>query len=632
VAKFSGAVSMPAGFTVPAGQVWDFDPNVSTTVTVAANVIVYGTLRMRPASPGVVHKLAFTGINEAGVVGGGTAPLASDVGLWVDQAGVLDMAGSVKKAWTVAMGALAAGATSFSVASATGWRVGDQIVITPTKPPKIDDGAFKQDNAHAKAYDEVAITAINGNTVTTAPLTFDHPAPTFTDLDGVARSHPAEVLNITRNVVIEGTSTGRTHITLFKVGPQNISNVEIRFVGPRPGDPANPPKTVGALGRYGLHFHHSDDGTVGTVIDCVVVHHSGSHAFVPHESNGITFRNCVAHDCNDTAFWWDLEDTAGVAQATSGTTWDACVASKVYPAASSLSPETYRLAGFQFGDGTDLSNRLTGCVSVGVRLATSIFGVATDSGFHWPEKGHAVWVFHNNLAHNCGGSGLFTWQNDALPHLIEDFAAFHNGQYGMEHGAYANLYTYRRLNLHGNRRGMGIHATTRRVNSVTSGFLTIEDVCIDGANITTRGIESPDHRNASNDDGPTNIIRPRVTRCRDRSWYEPVVDHRGYYEITDAVLEQPLWIEDPTAAGDPSILVFHNLNGDGAIITVRPKGQPGTFRPDWNASVSAGNAPLSDLDGVEVGHKLGEGGEVTIHEGPDSGDGLVRPRQSLADG
>ena len=40
VCLFDANENFPGGFTVPAGETWAFDPNVTTTVTVGGNVVV----------------------------------------------------------------------------------------------------------------------------------------------------------------------------------------------------------------------------------------------------------------------------------------------------------------------------------------------------------------------------------------------------------------------------------------------------------------------------------------------------------------------------------------------------------------------------------------------------------------
>src|SRR3990172_7438001 len=94
-----------------------------------ANVVVRGTLRMRPANDAFTHTIRFSGINENNYVGGETMePLATDVGLWVQMGGTADWYGATKTAWTRAAGMLAAGATQITLATApTGWKAGDTV-------------------------------------------------------------------------------------------------------------------------------------------------------------------------------------------------------------------------------------------------------------------------------------------------------------------------------------------------------------------------------------------------------------------------------------------------------------------------------------------------------------------------
>jgi hypothetical protein len=164
--------------------VWEFDRNRTTTVEVASNVIVDGTLRMRPSSPRIVHTLRFVGIDEAEFIGGGMEPIPSDVGLWVRGSGKLDLAGSSKQAWLRAAEPLSSGSSSFTVDDVPlGWRIGDEIAITPTISP----GSTSHD-----AYDVATISAISGRSITVATRT-NHPHPAVEI--SPSRTMYAEVLN-----------------------------------------------------------------------------------------------------------------------------------------------------------------------------------------------------------------------------------------------------------------------------------------------------------------------------------------------------------------------------------------------------------------------------------------------------
>ena len=78
--------------------------------------------------------------------------------------------------------------------------------------------------------------------------------------------------------------------------------------------------------------------------------------------------------------------------------------------------------------------------------------------FHWPETANLqhdnVWEFNQgNVAHNNKTDGIFVWQNDDNPHVVEDFTAYHNGGPGIDHGAYNNRYDYHEVSTLGNAGG-----------------------------------------------------------------------------------------------------------------------------------------------------------------------------------
>lgn len=408
---FTGVVSLPAGFTVPAGQVWEFNPAVTTTVTVQANVIVQGTLRMRPANAGVVHALKFTGVNEAGFVGGHTVvPLASDVGLWVTGAGVLDAQGTARAGWN-------------RTGNDPTWLTSDELVVAPN---------------------------VNGDTTGFRSFVKGSAVPVTTGPDGVV--YPTEVANLTRNVRIEGTATGRAHIMFLAcTQPQTVKHVAVRWMCPTQptgetylSGGVRVPIDKNVVGRYALHFHMCGDGTRPTIIEGVVCRDLGGTAFVPHLSNGITFRDCIAYDLRDAGFWWD-PDTL-----THAVTFERCAAMLIRAIPSFRGNSNI---GFNLSEGTGMVVR--DCVAVGVQ------GNKTGSGgFHWPataNHGENVWLSEDNISHNNRGPGISVWQNDGNPHLVQRFVSYHSGV-GLAHGAYVNTYTYRDLTMFGNTSELDQHA------------------------------------------------------------------------------------------------------------------------------------------------------------------------------
>lgn len=449
VTIWTGTQSFPSGYTVAVGQTVELDPNANTTVDLGGNFIVEGTLRSWPA-PGVTHLIRFTGITESSFVGGGDVPLASDKGLWVVGAGNLDLSGTPKLAWTRATGTLAKGATAATLAEPlTGWQVGDEVLISPTENPNVP--------GFSTHHEVRTLTSVSGSSVGFAALTYPHPQVTVKT--GLA--YGAEVVNLTRNMRIEGQdATRRTHVWIKSSKPQMIRNAAIANVGPQKNG-------LAIMGRYGLHFHRSGEGSRGSLIDSVVVRQSGAFAFVPHSSNGITFRNTVAFDTQGGAYWND----PGVSEAPADTVYERALAGYVRPTPGQSS---FRLTAFFLGRGT--GNKCIGCVTFGVQ------GAKNASGFAWPEGEVGVWTFEDSLAHNNLRDGIFTWQNSSNVHVISRFVAYHNGNSGIEHGAYATSYVFNDVILYGNKTaGVQLHAESKAPPDTRMQFAR---ALVDGAGIT----------------------------------------------------------------------------------------------------------------------------------------------------
>jgi hypothetical protein len=583
-----------------------FAPQASAALLSRGNVVVRGQLVMQPAAASVRHTLRFVDVDESKFVGGGMEIVDSDVGLWVTDEGLVETAGAAKRPWTRATTGLPAGTRTITVQDATGWLPGDAIAIAPTTRPTPDNDKFHLDVDHCLTYDETVVESVSGNTIRLRDsLRHEHPVVQFADWTGTVRTYGAEVMNLSRNVVIEGTPTGRAHVMfLHAVNPQQLSHVEIRHMGPRQLTPQNREelrdgeddaetdadgKEFGLLGRYGLHFHHCGDGSRGTIVEGVVAHAIGSHAFVPHESHGITLRECVAHDTQNSAFWYDLNDRAVRDHpATHDSLWERCLASKVV--APPGHPEGYRLTGFMLAEGNDHSNKCVDCVAVGVYTdGRQITNSAVSSGFQWPSRGRAIWAFSGCLAHNIGGSGILAWQNDENVHLLEKFTAYHCGKSGIDHGAYANFWHYRDCVAYANRRGgVALHAVTRRTKSTPDGAppMLFENIVIDGAGLTRWGFHAEGHRLAAPDIDPATIIRAKVTGCRDACYYEPKLNNHSYVRIVDSSFAgNAFWLhEDASPATKVEVI---NLNGSGARFLLRQREQGGELVRDWNARRSA---------------------------------------------
>ncbi len=392
------------GCTIPAGQVWQFDPAKSTEITSTANIIVQGTLRMKPASKSVVHSLTFTGINESKFKGGGAVPVATDVGLWVTGDGVLDIQGTKTTGW--------------SYAWAPEWSAGDSIVAAPNTPG--DYSNFRP------------VTSAAG-----VPAANSH-------------GYKTELINLTRNVRIGGTATGKSHIFIKSTKPQVVKYAELRYMSP---DFLNYDPRTGRSddknGRYALHFHLSGAGSVGSIVEGVLIRDADGHAFVPHGSHGVTFKDTVAFDTRGEAYWWD-ESSGDSCPAGSND----CNASHNIRYICTLAARTSthsagKHTGSAFQLGAGLNNSITESVAVGLQG-----GGKDNAGFKWPSKDHGVWNFAGNRAHNNNAAGIFVWHNTtgdaSLNHVIDGYVAYNNGDVAIDHGAYNNSYLYKNLELRGN--------------------------------------------------------------------------------------------------------------------------------------------------------------------------------------
>lgn len=197
------------------------------------------------------------------------------------------------------------------------------------------------------------------------------------------------------------------------------------------------------LGDYPLHWHLNGDSTRGTIVEGVVVVNGANHAFVPHGSHGITFKDVIAKNTRGDAFWWDPPGTNESCRFQKFCTLDNSNDTKVDHAlvdgvTAPSGDRGFRLTAFLLGAGSGNSIRN----SVAINVAPS--HIKDCSGFHWPESangntGGNIWTFVDNFSSNPSGChGIFVWQNGGGTHVIDGFSGS-----GIDHGAYSNSYVYR---------------------------------------------------------------------------------------------------------------------------------------------------------------------------------------------
>jgi hypothetical protein len=536
-----------------------FHPRRSVTLKSTGNVVIRGHLRMRPETPSRVHRLVFLNVREGRFQGGGMSVLASDVGLWVMDHGILNISGSPKLAWTRTAGSVPAGAAAIELAEdPAGWQVGDRLAITPTLPPSV--------SKHYEAYDYAAVVAITGRTVTLSRATrYAHPQVDV----GRGQVMRPEVLNLTRNVRIQGTSRGRAHVFIHSMHTQHVKYAALRYLGPRQPSPTRAGATVPVLGRYGLHFHHCRDGSRGSVVEGVVGRDIGSHTFVPHTSNGVTLRNCISHNSLEDAFWWDNRpDSESPAPATHDTLLDRCVASLVR---SDPVFEGYYHAGFFLGRGR--GNKATSCVAVGTQ------GNVNASGFKWPKGSQGVWVFEDGITHNHKEHGALVWQNTPDENVIVRLISYHNRISGTKHGTYVNRFRYLDSVFFGNG-----YAQVLGWGAAGSSF---ENLLCDAGGLAPYAMLLPG-RSLLPDTAVTT-----VRNCMFRGYLDAAILCEGnlgdtrLYSTRWQVLDcdygsgNQFWVTDTIHEGT-EIQVQDAVLGS---LLLRRKDQAGVPRPEWNASL-----------------------------------------------
>lgn len=391
------------------------------TVTTTGNIVIGNFTWVSSLKQSIV----FEGVDESLFRGGGMDIPITDKGLYITGTSII--AGAKKTAWTNLKTGVAAGDSIIVVQSATGWKNGDRIVLTATS------GDYKQ-------FDTVYIKSITTSTIKlTKSLAFNHPA----NYNKFTKKYMyGEVLNLTRNLKISGTPTGRSHIMFLMSKKQMISYLEIFNMGPRQFK-----KEV--IGRYGFHFHHCMDGTIGSIIKGVVLRDIGSNGFVPHASNGILFEDDIVWGViGGNGYWWDFTDNT-TDNSSHKITFNRCVAGYIKGEIFN----TYTMSSFVMGVGTNNTIKNS--------IATSNWGGAGSSGYFWSETGNYrqnKWVFESNLSHDMRMEGLKIWQNDSSNHLIKGFTAYNCDESGMTVGAYHNNYKFDSCYLIGNKYSIIVHA------------------------------------------------------------------------------------------------------------------------------------------------------------------------------
>ena len=284
--------------------------------------------------------------------------------------------------------------------------------------------------------------------------------------------------NQARNLTIQGTATGQSHIFIKSSKPQTIRYVKLRYLGPR-RDKDGDGVTELVTGRYAVHFHHSEDGSRGSIIEGCIATYCNNHCFVPHGSHGITMRFNIVYNVLETAFWYDI------GHKTNDLVWENNLVAHVdfLPRSQDQDSDgapTFGVGGFLlgFGDGNSCNGNLVAYVN----------GDNREGGAYiWPEVRNdadptaqleSPWTFENNAAHSCP-SGISVWQNNNHHHIVKNFQT-HNCEVSIFHGAYQNHYNYQGGYLIGG--PIELRAASTSTNRVRFENMTIDasggDYCV----------------------------------------------------------------------------------------------------------------------------------------------------------
>jgi hypothetical protein len=373
------------------------------------------------------------------------------------------------------------------------------------------------------------------------------------------------VLNLSRNVRIQGEADARAHVMfLHSTVPQKVGWLGLRYLGPK-----------AILGRYSLHFHMGGDAVHGSTVEGAVAYDTTNRAFVPHLSNGVAFTDCVVHDSVRDAYWWD---PAGEGQEagevpSDDILWDRCVAS--YIDYGEGDGEAHSNSGFMMGAGA--RNIARNCVAVGVRGKSE-----GSTGFQWNAGSNDEtnpWTFEDNLAHNNTHSALFYWQNNAPKTIVDRFTAYNCGQ-GIYAGSYMNLVSYRDCNVYACADwGLNVRATPPGVDGQT---ITYDGMYIDQAGRSDLAVKIEEH--TLSDDKITVFTKGTFKGANQAQVGFPTGGElRQNYDFVDCTFEGNAFY---LAEGVPTDSRIKVQGGNLGSLMVHPPGGPGQAKAEWNGSVT----------------------------------------------
>ena len=196
--------------------------------------------------------------------------------------GTLNLHGDRTNAWSKLAKTAKAGSTSLEVLNASGWRVGDEVVLASTD--------FDPRQAERRT-----VTAVGGNTLTIdKPLQYMHFGEITFNVD-----ERGEVAMLTRNIKIQASEDAEKtyfggHVMAMVTSKMFVEGVEFNRMGQHM-----------TLARYPIHWHLNGDGK-GQYIRNSAIHDTFNRCVTVHGTNNVRVENNVTYNTVGHCFF--LED------------------------------------------------------------------------------------------------------------------------------------------------------------------------------------------------------------------------------------------------------------------------------------------------------------------------------------
>src|SRR5215467_4860114 len=198
--------------------------------------------------------------------------------------GTLNLHGNQTNTWTKLSSTANAGATSIQVLNATGWRVGDEIVLAST-------------DYDPRQAERRTISAVSGNTITLdKKLDYMHFGKITFDVD-----ERGEVAMLTRNIKLQASADAEQsfyggHVMAMVGSKMFVEGVEFNRMGQHM-----------TLARYPIHWHLIGDAK-GQYIKNASLHDTYNRCVTVHGTNFLHVENNVTYNTVGHCFF--LEDGA----------------------------------------------------------------------------------------------------------------------------------------------------------------------------------------------------------------------------------------------------------------------------------------------------------------------------------